>query len=57
MKNEIDLRKLAEDHWRYTEKILDKERELQRLLSIEVAIHFYKHGVEDTLKDHPSEGK
>ena len=48
VKSDIDLQKMAEAHWRYTEKILEKERELQKLLYIEAALHFYKHGVEDS---------
>ena len=45
--NENEVRKMAEEHWSWLEKVLLKQLEMQRMLYIEAIIHGYKHAVHD----------
>lgn len=42
-----EARKLAEEHYKYTEKIILKMLELVHLQSVEEFVHGFKHGKED----------
>jgi hypothetical protein len=49
-----EIRKMAEDHWEYTKKVIvasstldDKEVELCHMLYVESMIHGFKHGKHD----------
>ena len=55
MKTDSEILELAEKHWRYSKGLIEASgapaSEREHYLYVQAAIHFYKHGVEDTLKE------
>lgn len=43
-KTDKEIRKLAEAHWEYTERIILYQLELMHFLYVEAMIHGFKHG-------------
>lgn len=39
---------LAQEHWTWLQSILDKQREMERKITIDFFIHGYKHGKEES---------
>ena len=44
-------REIAEEHWKYTKKIIDKMVELVGVAYVESMIHGMKHGRDSSLKE------
>jgi len=47
MSDNNDFREDAENHWKYTEKIIYKMLELVHIAYVEGMVHAYKHGKND----------
>lgn len=51
MRTEHEIETLAFKHWAFVEKILDRERQMAKMLYVEAMIHGFKHGREDREND------